>query len=351
MSLSVEICHPFPDFLLDVAFEAPLGITGIFGRSGAGKTSIMRAVAGLLRPESGRIANGQMVLFDAKTNLPPHKRQIGYVFQEARLFPHLTVRQNLTYGGRHPFDRVVEMLGIAPLLDRRPMTLSGGEAQRVALGRALLRAPKVLLMDEPLAALDGARKAEILPYLERLRDEVKIPILYVSHAVDELARLATTMVVLEQGRVIRAGAAAAVFCDISASAIFGADQAGAILGGRIIAQEADGLMRVDTAMGPLFLPHHSQIGDRLAVRIHARDVMLAKSRPSDISALNILPVTVIALTSEDGPNVTVQLRAGPDRLLARITKRSALALDLTAGVCCFAILKSVAVTQMDIRDA
>jgi molybdate transport system ATP-binding protein len=348
MTLSVEIRHSFPDFMLDVAFQVPLGITGIFGRSGAGKTSIIRAVAGLLRPDAGQIANGAKVLFDRKINLPPHLREIGYVFQEARLFPHMTVRQNLTYGGADQIDRVVDMLGISPLLDRRPLTLSGGEAQRVAIGRALLRAPRLLLMDEPLAALDAPRKAEIMPYLERLRDEVKIPILYVSHSVDELARLATTLVVIEAGRVLCAGPARAIFSDLAASQIFGAQQAGAIMSAQIAAHEADGLTRVNTAAGPLFIPFIGRVGDRLAVRIHAQDVMLARTRPDDISALNILPVSVLALTVEKGPSLTVQLRAGDEVLLARITKRSAVALELDVGSACFAILKSVAVTQKDI---
>ena len=188
MTLSVQLRHHFSSFDLAVAFEAPKGITGLFGPSGAGKTSVIRAVAGLLRPDAGRIVLGDRVLLGDGVNLPPHLRRIGYVFQEPRLFPHLTVQQNLTYGGRHSFAQVVEMLGIGSLLARRPAALSGGEAQRVALGRALMSGAEMLLLDEPLAALDAPRKAEILPYLETLRDHAKIPMLYVSHAVDEVAR-------------------------------------------------------------------------------------------------------------------------------------------------------------------
>ncbi len=201
-------------FRLDVAFTAPAGVTALFGRSGAGKTTVVNAVAGLLRPAEGRVTvDGETLLDTARgVSVPRHRRRVGYVFQEGRLFPHLSVRQNLAFGGwfaprgapRPDFDHVVDLLGIEPLLARRPGLLSGGEKQRVAIGRALLAAPAPALMDEPLAALDAARKDEILPYLERLRDETRTPILYVSHALPEVARLATTIVALDAGRVARA---------------------------------------------------------------------------------------------------------------------------------------------------
>ena len=207
--LSVEVKHARDGFNLDVAFEAPPGITVLFGRSGSGKTTVVNAVAGLLRPDAGRVALKHRVLCDTKNGvcLPPNRRRIGYVFQEGRLFPHLTVRQNLLFGRwfaprnapRAELERIVDMLGIGPLLDRRPGGLSGGEKQRVAIGRALLSAPDMILADEPLAALDEARKAEILPYFERLRDETGVPVLYVSHSAAEVARLATTVVVLQDG--------------------------------------------------------------------------------------------------------------------------------------------------------
>lgn len=348
MTLSVQLHHKFPSFDLDIAFDVPNGITGLFGRSGAGKTSVIRAVAGLLRPDTGQIILGDRVLFARGVNMPPHQRRIGYVFQEPRLFPHLTVRQNLTYGGRQNFDQVVDMLGIASLLTRRPAHLSGGEAQRVALGRALMSGAELLLLDEPLAALDAPRKAEILPYLETLRDHAQIPMLYVSHAVDEVARLASRMVVLDAGRVTRSGLARDILSDISATAIFGRREAGAIMSGQITAHEADGLTRIDTALGPIFIPRQGQIGASLSIRIHAQDVMLARTRPKDISALNILPVTVMDIQPEGDGNVMLQL--GDERLLARITARSCAALGLTVGSACFAILKSVAVAQSDIAS-
>jgi molybdate transport system ATP-binding protein len=346
MTLCVKLHHQFPSFDLDVRFDAPSGITGLFARSGAGKTSVIRAVAGLLRPDNGRIVLGDRVLFGDGVNVPPHLRRIGYVFQEPRLFPHLTVRQNLTYGGRVNFDQVVDMLGIGALLNRRPAGLSGGEAQRVALGRALMSGAEMLLLDEPLAALDAPRKAEILPYLETLRDHALIPMLYVSHSVDEVARLASTIVVMDAGRVIRSGPARDVLSDISATTIFGKREAGAILSGTITAHESDGLTRVETLLGPIFIPHQGKIGARILIRIHAQDVMLSRTRPKDISALNILPVTVIDIQPEGDGNVMVQL--GAEKLLARITARSCAALRLTAGSDCFAILKSVAVAQTDI---
>jgi molybdate transport system ATP-binding protein len=205
MSLSVRFAHRFGDFSLDVAFEAPQGVTALFGRSGSGKTSVVNAVAGLVKPETGCIQLGETVLFDAarRISVPVHQRRLGYVFQEGRLFPHLSVRQNLLYGSWFApretgvdYDRVVGMLGIDGLLERRPGGLSGGEKQRVAIGRALLANPQLLLMDEPLAALDEERKAEILPYLERLCAETAIPVLYVSHSMAEVARLATTLVLM-----------------------------------------------------------------------------------------------------------------------------------------------------------
>lgn len=220
MTLSVALAHAFPGFRLDLAFEAPPGVTALFGPSGSGKTTVVNAVAGLLRPDRGRVVVDGTVLLDTARGiaLPPHRRGAGYVFQEGRLLPHLTVRQNLLYGRWFaPRDRpgpelgeVVDLLGLGALLRRRPAALSGGERSRVALGRALMSKPRVLLLDEPLAALDDARKAEILPYLERLRDDTRLPILYVSHSRAEVARLAGTVVHMEAGRVVGIGPAASL---------------------------------------------------------------------------------------------------------------------------------------------
>ncbi|MFV0490485.1 MAG: molybdenum ABC transporter ATP-binding protein [Pseudorhodobacter sp.] len=358
MTFSVALQHSFPGFALDLAFEAPPGVTALFGRSGAGKTTVVNAVAGLLQPETGRIEADGAVLLDTGTgiNLPPHRRRIGYVFQDARLFPHLTVRQNLLYGRRFAprgagpeLSRITDLLGIGPLLDRRPGTLSGGEKSRVAFGRAVLSRPRLLLMDEPLAALDEARKAEILPYLERLRDEVNLPILYVSHSMAEVARLATTVVVLEAGRVSASGAATQILSDPALAPILGLREAGSILTARTTSHEEDGLMRLDTAAGPLWLPAMGRpAGHSLRLRILAQDVMLALTRPEGVSALNILPVRVEEIRLGTGPGALVRLSVGQEALLARITRRSAAALALEPGLDIFAVIKAVSVAQENV---
>ena len=349
--LSVAIRHDFPGFSLDAAFRAPPGVTALFGRSGSGKTTIVNAVAGLMRPDHGRIEADGRVLSDSVTRrfLPPHRRGVGYVFQQARLFPHLNVRQNLLYGrwfARGPgaeFGRIVDLLGIGALLSRRPAALSGGERQRVALGRAILSNPRLLLMDEPLAALDQARKAEILPYLERLRDETGLPILYVSHSPAEVARLATTIVLIEAGRVVAAGPAAAILSDPATAPVLGLREAGAILTGRVAAHDSDGLSRLDLPAGPVWLAHvEAAPGTVLRLRILAQDVMIALDRPQGISALNVLPATIRDLTRAE-TGVLVRLDVGAETLLARITQRSAEGLDLRPGLAVHAVLKAVSV--------
>jgi molybdate transport system ATP-binding protein len=355
--LEVAFTHTLPGLSMAVDFTAPHGVTVLFGRSGSGKTTVVNAVAGLLTPDRGRIAvEGRRLLdTDARLNLPPHLRRAPYVFQEARLFPHLTVRQNLGFGrwftrARAPdFGTIVEMLGIGPLLNRRPAALSGGEKQRVALGRALLAGPEILLMDEPLAALDDARKAEILPYIERLRDAGGPPVLYVTHSMAEVARLATTLVVVEAGRTIAHGPAQELLADPELAPFLGLHEAGATLSARLAAQEADGLSRLETAAGPLWLPRlEAPVGTAFRIRIAARDVILSRHRPEGLSALNILPATVTALRLGDGPGALVQLAVGEEHLLVRLTRRSAEALALAPGAQVFAIAKSVAVAQADI---
>lgn len=358
MTLSVTLRHSFPAFALDMAFDAPPGVTALFGRSGAGKTTVVQAVAGLLRPDHGRIEADGTLLTDTGAGifLPPHRRRIGYVFQDARLFPHLTVRQNLLYGrwfaprrDGTPFDRVVGMLDIGPLLDRRPGGLSGGERQRVALGRAILSAPRLLLMDEPLAALDEARKAEVLPYLERLRDEFGLPILYVSHSVAEVARLATTVVLMDAGRITAAGPAAAILADPGAAPSLGLREAGAILHARVAAQEEDGLTRLESAAGTLWLPRvAAPAGTALRLRILAQDVMLATRRPEAISALNVLHMEVDDIRLGEGPGALVRLSAGGETVLARITRRSVATLGLVPGLRVYAVLKAVSVAQENV---
>jgi molybdate transport system ATP-binding protein len=358
MSLEVRLRHAFEAFTLDAAFTAPQGITVLFGRSGSGKTTVVNAVAGLLKPDDGRVAVDGTLLTDTagRVHLPPHRRRVGYIFQEGRLFPHLSVRQNLNYGAwfapkgapRESMARVVDLLGIGHLLERRPGALSGGEKQRVAIGRALLSAPRLILADEPLAALDEARKTEILPYFERLRDEVAVPILYVSHAASEVARLATTVVALEAGRVVAQGPAAEVLGDPSVLPA-GAREAGAVLTARVVRHHEDGLTELEAGGLPLFLPRSTQSpGTTLRVRIAAHDVILSREKPQGLSALNILPGTVAEVRTGDGPGAMVAIDTPAGRILARITRRSAEAMALTPGTAVHAITKSVAVAPSDV---
>ncbi len=358
MTLSCHLKHALPGFTLDTSFEVPGGLTVLYGRSGSGKTTVVNAAAGLLRPDAGRIQVDDWLLFDTaqKVWLPPHKRRVGYIFQEGRLFPHLTVAQNLRYGRwfapkgatPEPISRVVDMLGLGPLLHRRPAALSGGEKQRVAIGRALLAAPRMILADEPLSALDDARKSEVLPYFERLRDEVEIPILYVTHSAAEVARLATTVVTLEDGCVTGQGTAAEVLGDPTVTPL-GARAAGALLEATVATHHPDGLTELNAGGTPLFLPALGQAeGSTVRVRIAAHDVILSTSEPTDLSALNTLSGTVQDIRSGQGPGAIVSLDTPAGRILARVTRRSAARLDLQAGTPCFAVIKSVALAPEDI---
>jgi molybdate transport system ATP-binding protein len=358
MMLRVAAQHRFGDFALDVDFTVPPGVTVLFGRSGSGKSTIVNIVAGLLRPDQGQVSVDGLDLLDTDRGLclPAHRRRLGYIFQDGRLFPHLTVRQNLTYGrwfaprgaARADTGRVVEMLGIGPLLNRRPQGLSGGERQRVAIGRALLAAPRLILADEPLSALDEARKAEILPYFERLRDEVQVPILYVSHSPAEVARVATSVVALDAGRVVRIGTAAEVLGDPALSPA-GVRGAGAVITARLVRQHADGLSELDAGGVALFLPRvEVATGREIRLRIAAHDVMLSRSAPEGLSALNILPGTVEAVHQGTGPAVMIRLATPAGIVLARVTRRSAAALALEPGVTAYAIVKSVAPAPEDV---
>ena len=358
MTLTVALSHRMGAFALDVTFEAPAGVTVLFGRSGSGKTSVVNAVAGLLRPDRGRIAVQGRALLDTERGiaLPPHRRRLGYVFQDARLFPHLSVRQNLTYGRRFaPKDAslpemggIVELLGLGALLDRRPGALSGGEKARVALGRALLSGPEMLLADEPLASLDEARKAEVLPYFEHLRDAGGVPILYVSHAASEVARLATTVVALEGGRVVAQGPAAAVLSDPSVTPL-GAREAGALLSANVLRHHADGLSELAAGAARLWVPRVAlPEGGAVRLRVPAHEVILARVEPAGLSALNVLGGTVAELREGAGPGVLVALDTEAGRVLSRITGRSAKALALAPGVAAYAVIKSVAVAPEDV---
>ncbi|GAO35464.1 molybdenum ABC transporter ATP-binding protein [Sulfuricella sp. T08] len=344
-----------PGFTLDVDLQLPgRGVSALFGASGSGKTTCLRAIAGLEHAPGGYLSVNGEIWQDDSLGLfvPTHQRPLGYVFQEASLFPHLTIRRNLEYGMRRvpasarkvSLQQAVELLGIAPLLGRMPDKLSGGEKQRVAIARALATSPRILLMDEPLAALDLKRKNEILPYLERLHDELEIPVLYVSHAPDEIARLADHLVVLEQGRAIASGPLSEILARLDLPIRLGED-AGVVLEGEIAELEAEWhLARVAFAGGSLWVRDSGvPLGQHVRVRILARDISIALDTHPDVSILNILPVTVEQLADDTHPALAlVRLNAGGVPLVARITRRSAAKLGLSPGLKVWAQIKAVA---------
>ncbi len=352
----------FAGFTLSVDLNLPgSGVTALFGPSGSGKTTLLRAIAGLMRgrtrgrlPSANRvIVNGEVWQDDRQGIFrPPHTRAMGYVFQEASLFEHLNVAQNLAYGQirvpaaqrRVSLDQAVELLGIGHLLERDAATLSGGERQRVAIARALATSPQMLLMDEPLAALDAQRKAEVLPYLARLHTELAIPILYVSHALDEVARLADHLVLLQAGQVVASGPTADLMTRLDLSLAHG-DTAAAVLTATVLSHDATyHLSLARFAGGDLHIPQQAiALGQSVRIRVQARDVSLTLARQTDTSIQNILPVTVSAIAPDSPGQVMVCLDAQGQPLLARITARSADALQLEVGKRLFAQVKGVAI--------
>jgi molybdate transport system ATP-binding protein len=355
MTIEIRLQHRFGAFALDAAFaiERP-GITALFGPSGAGKSTIANAVAGLFKPSEGRIVIGDQIVFDSAAHiaLPPRARRIGYVFQDARLFPHMSVENNLRFGWRRAperadaseFARIVELLGLEALLKRKPAKLSGGEKSRVALGRALLSSPHLLILDEPLAALDAARKAEILPWLERLRDEASLPMIYVTHALDEVARLADSIVLLRDGKVVAQGAAFDLLPNLEFANLAGTTPLGAVFAAHVVAHRDDGLTELAFDGGTLFVPRlDAPVGAKLRVRLRAEDVMLARVMPDAISANNVLFTTVAAVRTADDVHADVQLACGATKIVARITRASLARLEIKSGMTMFAIVKSVIV--------
>jgi molybdate transport system ATP-binding protein len=347
MSAEVRVRHAYASFTLDVAFTAASGgVTALFGPSGAGKTSIVHALAGLMRPAEGRIVLEGRTVLDTAAGLfvPPEKRRIGLVFQDARLFPHMNVENNLLFGWRRSparatqdeISRTVTLLGLEHLLTRMPRNLSGGEKSRVALGRALLASPDILLLDEPLASLDAARRAEILPWLERLRDIARTPIFYVSHSLDEVARLADKVVLLDAGRVTAQGSVFDLLAGLGAE-----KPLGAVLEAWT-GDIQDGLQTLIFDGGRLLVADARETGRRVRARIGADDILIAREAPRGISANNILPVT-ISKVQLDGPRAEVDMYCGRTRLVARVTAASVARLGLAPDVAAFAVIKSVIV--------
>lgn len=356
--LSVAVEHRQGTFQIEAAFETPGSVTALFGRSGSGKTTLINIIGGLVRPDQGSVLLDGEILVDTRARrfVPPHRRRIGYVFQDSRLFPHLSVQANLLFGRRLArasggigFDDVVDLLGITHLLGRRPNGLSGGERQRVAIGRALLARPRLLLMDEPLAALDETRKAEILPFLERLPDAAGVPIVYVSHALPEVTRLADRMIVLEEGRIVANGPVDAVTARLDVATLRSAREAGAVLSARVENHDrAFALTRLATAAGPLDLPLVDRpVGSSLRILVSARDITLSLRRPEETSALNILAGTVaeIGPLVDADPMVEVRLDCAGANLVVRLTRRSLTELALRPGLPVFAAVKSVALLE------
>ncbi|ODT08972.1 MAG: molybdenum ABC transporter ATP-binding protein [Mesorhizobium sp. SCN 65-20] len=354
MTLLVDVRHRLGALELEARFESAGHLTALFGPSGSGKTSLINIIAGLIRPEAGRVVIGDRALVDTAAGkfVPAHKRRLGFVFQDARLFPHLTVKSNLLYGRwftprseRYAdFDRVIDMLGIGHLLARRPALLSGGEKQRVAIGRALLASPKLLLMDEPLASLDDARKAEIMPYLERLRDETRVPIVYVSHSIAEVSRLATDIVMMSNGKVAAAGPTAEIMQRLDLLPPEEVGEGGAVLDLKVLRHDEEfGMTVLGAAAGEMRVPRLSlDVGATVRIRIRARDVMIATERPQGLSALNVLPGRIADIGAVNGTQVDLRLDCRGDMLVSRITRQSLKTLDLAVGRDVFAVIKTVA---------
>ncbi|MDR3410245.1 MAG: molybdenum ABC transporter ATP-binding protein [Formivibrio sp.] len=351
--IEIQLALAFPAFQLDVDLALPgRGVTALFGHSGSGKTTLLRCLAGLEKAPHARIQVNGVCWQDQQRFVPTHQRALGYVFQEASLFPHLSVRKNLEFGQkkhssasrRQQLEQSAELLGIAHLLERDPERLSGGERQRVAIARALLTNPQILLMDEPLAALDLKRKQEILPYLERLHDELEIPMIYVSHSPDEVARLADHLVLLNEGQVVASGPLQETLARVDLPAVF-ADDAGVVLDTVIGAHDdTDLLSQLDFAGGHIFVGRQSApVGKKLRCRIHARDVSLTLQKQEGTSILNLVPGRVVDFADTDNPaNVLVRLDMDGTPLLARITHRSLRLLDLHPGKEVWAQIKAVA---------
>lgn len=344
--------------VLDVAFEAPArGVTAIFGPSGCGKTTLLRCIAGLHRTKVGYCSIGRSVWQDGSRFVPVHRRPLGYVFQEASLFPHLTVRANLKFGfdaersgAARQFEEIVGWLGLVALLDRFPGRLSGGERQRVAIGRALLSGPELLLLDEPLSALDKLTKDEILPYLEALRDVTAIPMIYVSHDIAELERLADYLVLMEAGRVIASGPINSLQSDPALPLALARDAAVSLDAIVEDFDPVDGLARFSVDGGMFLIPAPvMQVGEKRRLRILAGDVSLTLEKPSRTTIINILPARILSATPSGDNQMLLVLTLGPDgsgaRLLARVTRRSFKALELSPGRDVYAQVKGAALGQ------
>jgi molybdate transport system ATP-binding protein len=351
--LSVAVTKRRGSFSLDARFELPTpGVVALFGRSGCGKSTLVNIIAGLLDADAGRVTLDDTVLQDSerRLTLPPERRRIGYVFQDARLFPHLNVAANLRYGDARAvgnryvsLDGVASLLNLGSLMERRTHQLSGGERQRVAIGRALLSQPRLLLLDEPLASLDAARREEVLPYLETLRDQLAIPMVYVSHDFDEVLRLATYLVLMDSGRTIAQGGIAEMSLNKDLRSIIGADAVGAIVDGTVLGVDPpSGLMRVKVGKGELRVhATRAAVGATLRVQLLARDLIVATRRPQHLSVRNTLAGVITSVSSDDADSDLIAIDIGDTMIMARVTKAATDELGLKNGLPVWALVKAV----------
>lgn len=352
MSIEARFCIKQGDFLLDVDLKLPAkGVTSLYGPSGSGKTTLLRAIAGLEHHRDGFLKVGEETWQEGRHFVPPHLRSVGYVFQEASLFPHLSVRRNVEYGfkrvaraqRRLALDRAIDLLDIGGMLARKPASLSGGERQRVAIARALAVSPSLLLMDEPLAALDVNRKQEILPYIEILHRELDIPVIHVSHSPDEVARFANHLVLLDAGKVVATGSIGEMLTRLDL-ALAHDDEAEALLKAKVVGHdELYHLTYLDSAAGRFSVIHKDlPLGTEVRLRIAARDVSLTLEPQTGTSILNIFPAVVDEIIPEGQAQLIVRLLLKDVPLLARVTRKSAALLDIRPGKTVYAQVKSVA---------
>ncbi|HEY7887608.1 MAG TPA: molybdenum ABC transporter ATP-binding protein [Steroidobacteraceae bacterium] len=353
--LRLSVFKRWQGFKLRAQLEAPTpGVVALFGRSGCGKTTVINIISGLLQPDEGRVELDKVVLTDTRERIriPAERRRIGYVFQDARLFPHLGVLANLRYGLRRApresraigLDEVLALLGLEPLLRHRPYQLSGGERQRVALGRALLSQPRLLLLDEPLAALDAARREEVLPYLERLRDSLAIPMVFVSHQLEEVLRLATHVALMEAGEIVASGALSDISLRPELRAIVGSEAVGAVLDGEVTRLDvAGGMADVQLGGGVLHVSlQDARVGARIRVQLLARDIILATEQPRGLSVRNTLQGVILEFADDVGNAVLVKVDIGSGAaVLARVTRRAMQDLALHSGLPVWVLVKAV----------
>lgn len=353
--LRLSVIKRWEGFKLRAQLEAPTpGVVALFGRSGCGKTTLINIISGLLQPDEGRVELDGVILTDTRerVRVPVERRRIGYVFQDSRLFPHLGVLSNLRYGLRRAprgsrsigLDEVLALLGLEPLLRRRPHQLSGGERQRVALGRALLAQPRLLLLDEPLSALDAARREEVLPYLETMRDQLSIPMVFVSHQLDEVLRLATHVALMEAGEIVASGTLSDISLEPELRAIVGPEAVGAVLDGAVTRVDAaDGLTDVQIGRGTLRISiPGARVGARMRIQLLARDIILATEPPRGLSVRNALEGIITELSDDIGQAVLVKVDIGAGAaVLSRITRNALEALELRVGMSIWVLVKAV----------